>query len=239
MPSETVAWEAIRWTFAGTSSAGHVGQGCNWSGDCEGELVCLEGSCVQSCYVDGCLDGLTCELATGVCGFGDYGDEDFEPGPWWNPAPSEDGDGDGLANWLDLDSDNDGASDSDGDGQPDFLDSDGDDVGDADEYGDDPDSDNDGDGIPDALDPDSDGDGLPDSFEGSDDNDGDWIPDSEDPDSDGDGLDDGCGLFSDIPDDGTPQFIQDCGCDGGDSTLSWLPLLLLPLGLRRSRPGRG
>lgn len=33
---------------------------------------------------------------------------------------------------------------------------------------------------------------------------------------------------------------QDCRCDGGgDSTLSWLPLLLLPLGLRRSRPGRG
>jgi murein DD-endopeptidase MepM/ murein hydrolase activator NlpD len=335
-PSETVAWDAIRWTFAGTPSNGQVGQGCNWSGDCSGELVCLDGSCAQPCYVSGCDDpALTCEAGTGVCGFGDYGDEDFEPGPWWNPSPSDDtdgdgvpdwlegdvdSDGDGLPNWLDLDSDGDGVPDSvegegdvdhdgvpnfldedsdndgvpdseeagddppdsDGDGDPDFLDTDSDNDGlsDADEYGDDPDADADGDGIPNALDPDSDNDGisdgdeyggdpgnpldsdgdgipdwidpdsdndgLPDSFEGNDDSDGDGIPDyldtdsdndgipdSEDPDSDGDGIDDGYGLISDRPDDG-PQFIQDCGCGGGTpTTLSLLPLLLLPFGVRR------
>jgi len=220
-PGETLSWDAIRWTFAGTPSPGQAGQGCNWSGDCEGELVCLDGSCAQPCYVTGCEDNLTCEASTGVCGFGDYGDEDFEPGPWWNPSPSDDtdgdgipdwlegnidSDGDGLPNWLDTDSDNDGISDADEldgdydhDGVPNFLDddSDNDGVPDADEVGPNPDEplDTDGDGQPDFLDSDSDGDGVGDADEYGDDPgsdaDGDGIPDALDPDSDNDGISDG------------------------------------------------
>ncbi len=219
--TDTVPWDAVRWTWAGNPADGQVGMGCNWSGDCEGELICLDGACAQPCYVTGCIDDLSCEAATGVCGYGEWGEDDFEPGPWWNPSPTQDtdgdgipdwlegdvdSDGDGLPNWLDLDSDNDGVPDEqegegdyDHDGIPNILDddSDNDGVPDSEEVGDDPDNpvDTDGDGQPDFLDSDSDGDGVGDATEYGDDPDsdmdGDGIPDALDPDSDNDGILDG------------------------------------------------
>jgi len=121
-----------------------------------------------------------------------------------------DTDGDGIPDFLDLDSDNDGISDSieghdaDGDGVADVVptgtDTDGDGLDDAF----DPDNggtpapvqDTDGDGVPDYLDtasisnPDSDGDGIPDVTEGTGDADGDGLPDNLDDDGDNDGIPD-------------------------------------------------
>lgn len=105
-----------------------------------------------------------------------------------------DSDGDTIAD------EHEGTSDIDGDGIPNYLDldSDGDGIPDAVEAGDDdpftPPVDTDGDGIPDFLDLDSDGDGAPDALEilGPD-----GIPNSGDetdplnPDTDGDGFTDG------------------------------------------------
>jgi hypothetical protein len=213
-----VAFDAIRWTYIGPPGGGTVSQGCSWSGDCEGDLICMDGVCAQPCYVAGCTDGLDCETETGICGYGTWGEDDYEPGPYWNPDPSddadndgipdyiegmEDSDGDGFPDWLDMDSDNDGIPDSvesdgdyDHDGIPNYLDedSDGDGVSDADEVGANPDNptDTDGDGQPDFIDSDSDGDGVGDATEyPNGDSDGDGIPDALDPDSDNDGIDDG------------------------------------------------
>lgn len=78
---------------------------------------------------------------------------------------SDDFDGDGVANYRDLDSDQDGipdavegTHDADGDGQPNFTDrdADGDSIPDSLEGADDPDQD----GRPNYLDSDSDGDGA-------------------------------------------------------------------------------
>ncbi|MCO4772137.1 MAG: peptidoglycan DD-metalloendopeptidase family protein, partial [Deltaproteobacteria bacterium] len=186
-PSETTAWDAVRWTWAGNPAGGVQGQGCNWSGDCDGELVCLDGACEQPCYVSGCSGDLSCEPATGVCGYGEWGEDDFEPGPWWNPDPTQDTDGDGIPDWLE------GETDTDGDSLPNWLDldSDGDGIADADEG----DGDYDHDGVPNYLDEDSDNDGVPDSEEAGDpnnptDTDGDGDPDYMDADSDGDGVSD-------------------------------------------------
>lgn len=87
-------------------------------------------------------------------------------------------------------------TDTDGDGIPDFqeLDSDDDGILDPDECPDDaPCIDGDGDGIPDFQDPDRDNDGIPDYYECETstpcpDTDGDGIPDVDDLDTDGDGL---------------------------------------------------
>jgi outer membrane protein OmpA-like peptidoglycan-associated protein len=131
-----------------------------------------------------------------------------------------DADGDGIPNFLDLDSDGDSIADadeagdgdlatppvdSDGDGTPDYLDLDSDDdnISDADEAGDDDIAtspvDTDDDGTPDYLDLDSDADGLTDEAEAGDDDlatppvdtDGDGDPDFQDTDSDNDGVVDG------------------------------------------------
>jgi large repetitive protein len=127
-----------------------------------------------------------------------------------------DADGDGIANFLDLDSDGDGISDhdeagdsdlatapvdSDGDQTPDFLDidSDGDSISDKDEAGDadlaTPPLDSDDDGTPDYLDLDSDDDYILDSDEAGDadlstspiNSDGTDQPDYLDADTDNDG----------------------------------------------------
>ncbi len=133
--------------------------------------------------------------------------------PNGGPLPSVDTDNDGLANYRDLDSDNDGGYDlvegggqdsdnnglidgfvdTDGNGFDDgleqtplpFIDSDGDGTPD---FRDRDDTDNDG--VSDYLDRDDDNDGIPDIQEGDGavDSDGDSIPDSRDLDSDNDGI---------------------------------------------------
>ncbi|MBM4778269.1 MAG: hypothetical protein GQE15_11260 [Archangiaceae bacterium] len=128
----------------------------------------------------------------------------------------QDTDGDGMANWQDTDSDNDGILDSieagdsspatapidsDRDTTPDFLDldSDGDTVRDSAEAGTGmTPADTDRDGVADFRDLDSDGDTLLDSVEAGDadlatapiDTDADGTPDLRDTDSDGDGFSD-------------------------------------------------
>ncbi|RXK52634.1 T9SS type B sorting domain-containing protein [Aquirufa rosea] len=95
----------------------------------------------------------------------------LETGFGGKAAPRTDTDGDGVPDYLDLDSDGDSimdqmerTSDPDGDGIPNYrdLDSDGDWLGDSDER----DGDNDLDGKPNYLDDDSDQDGIPDAWEG-------------------------------------------------------------------------
>ena len=122
--------------------------------------------------------------------------------------PVFDTDADGIADYRDTDSDNDGLSDAseagdnpsnptdtDGDGAADYReqDSNGDGVGDSQEQQQvqipiDGSIDSDGDGIADSVDIDDDNDGLLDLIEGQEDNDGDGIINSLDLDSDGDGL---------------------------------------------------
>ncbi|MFD2255327.1 DUF6923 family protein [Luteolibacter algae] len=113
-----------------------------------------------------------------------------------------DSDGDGAANFIDLDSDGDGLLDAfegkldvDGDGLPNFLDldSDGDTIPDSIDGS----SDIDADGQPGYIDTDSDNDSVEDFREGSGDFDGDGIPDFEDTDSDNDGTPDAPGEDSD------------------------------------------
>ncbi len=147
-----------------------------------------------------------------------------------------DSDGDGIANYLDIDSDDDGISDAqetlidtDSDGLADYvdLDSDGDGLADALEDNNSPQlsgSDNDGDGIDDAIDVDAtggedlDGNGVDDSLQPAD-NDSDGIPNHLDLDSDGDSVDDSteAGASGDSPldtdGDGVPNFL-DLDSDG-------------------------
>ncbi|MDC3353946.1 gliding motility-associated C-terminal domain-containing protein, partial [Schleiferiaceae bacterium] len=122
-------------------------------------------------------------------------------------------DGDGLANFLDLDSDGDGipdsvetAADADGDGFPNFLDldSDGDGILDSIETV----ADFDGDGLPNYLDVDSDNDGILDASEGTDNGDGDTQPNYLDLDSDNDGILDSIELEGDFDNDGTPDYLD-------------------------------
>ena len=155
---------------------------------------------------------------------------------------TDDADGDGTPNFLDLDSDGDGISDevegtgdADGDGSPNFLDldSDGDGIPDEIETADDAD----GDGTPNFLDLDSDCDGIPDEIETADDADGDGTPNFLDLDSDGDGITDEVETADDADGDGSPNFLDlDSDGDGipdevetaddsdGDSTPNFLDL---------------
>ncbi|WP_241321806.1 tandem-95 repeat protein, partial [Belliella aquatica] len=112
----------------------------------------------------------------------DVNDQTYQASLYPKVVCTDDADGDGLFNHLDLDSDGDGIPDSveagpdpanpidtDNDGTPDFLDldSDGDSILDSVEAGPDPANpiDTDGDGIPDYLDLDSDNDGISDKVE--------------------------------------------------------------------------
>ena len=141
-----------------------------------------------------------------------------------------DTDNDGILDYHDLDSDNDGISDTqeqvavpllnidaDGDGIDDAIDvtytlgidTDKDGIDDDLLFNFDPD----GDGILNYRDLDSDGDGIEDSQEGSGDSDGDGIPDSIDNDSDGDGIDDNIEGNGDTDGDGIPDYL-DLDSDG-------------------------
>lgn len=116
-----------------------------------------------------------------------------------NPTKPIDTDGDGLANLLDADDDNDGiptkeegSKDADQDGNPNYLDTD--DDGDSILTKDEGTKDTDQDGSPNYLDADDDGDGIYTLYEnynagslGDDDTDQDGIPDYLDADDDGDG----------------------------------------------------
>lgn len=143
----------------------------------------------------------------------------------------DDTDGDGRADYLDPDSDDDGLTDafeagdgspatppvdSDGDGLPDFRDLDSDDNGLFDER--EGTGDADGDGTPDHADADDDGDFVRDQDELAGrldfprDGDDDGVPDFRDPDSDGDGILDGHEWGADTDGDGDPD-VEDLDSD--------------------------
>ena len=125
-----------------------------------------------------------------------------------------DSDSDGIGDWREIDSNNDGVNDNVGT-RFHRLDTNGDgridDAGDAD-----------GDGIADSLDqneghgmmPDTDGDGMLDEIEGTGDTDGDGMPDFRDSDSDNDGIPDSIeagrdpGKPADTDGDGMPDYID-------------------------------
>ncbi|MFK8029058.1 MAG: OmpA family protein [Gammaproteobacteria bacterium] len=129
-----------------------------------------------------------------------------------------DSDNDGIGDWRELDSDDDGTFDNVA--VPDAA------AADTDNDGliDDP-TDSDGDGLADIIDksdgfgtiPDADGDGIPDDVEGTGDTDGDGVPDFQDTDSDNDGIPDSVEAQDpnnpvDTDGDGTPDF-QDSDSD--------------------------
>ncbi len=158
----------------------------------------LSGSDVD---LDGIDDAIDVDLTGGSDANGDGVDDSFAPA---------DTDGDGIPNYLDLDSDNDGRNDAvergDGPGQP---------------------IDTDADGVPDFLDADADGDGIPDAIEnitgpvlGGGDADGDGIDDVVDVDLtgghdlDGNGVDDALDAL-DTDGDGVPDMLdRDSDNDG-------------------------
>ncbi len=136
--------------------------------------------------------------------------------PGWPPCV--DTDGDGVADWVDLDSDDDGLSDGE-------------------EGGFDPD----GDGVPGYRDPDDDGDTVPTRLENldgdeewlDDNTDGDFQPNYRDPDDDGDGIPtrdedpngNGDPTDDDTDGDGIPDYLDadDDGPDSGDSDGDGIP----------------
>lgn len=164
-----------------------------------------------------------------------------------------DSDGDGIADYLDDDDDNDGIptadedvngngdltdDDSDGDGIPDYLDpldTDGDTipdlVEDANNDGNPANDDTDGDGTPDYLDLDSDNDGIPDRVEVGIrpsrpyDADRDRTPNYRDLDSDNDGKPDSVEGTVSRDGDGIPDYIDpdDDGPGAGDSDGDGVP----------------
>ena len=186
-------------------------------------------------------------------------------GPTPTPTPTQpggficddgicpDNDGDGIADYLDDDDDNDGIptidedlngngnptdDDSDGDGIPNYLDpldSDGDTipdlVEDANNDGNPADDDTDGDGTPDYLDLDSDNDGIPDRTEVGIrpsrpyDADRDRTPNYRDLDSDNDGKPDSSEGTASRDGDGIPDYLDrdDDGPDSGDSDNDGVP----------------
>lgn len=129
-----------------------------------------------------------------------------------------DADADGIPDYLDTDSDNDGLPDAsegrgdvDKDGFPNFLDrdSDGDGIADGIEKT----GDSDKDSKPNYLDTDSDGDGIDDKIEGTKDSDKDSQPDFLDMDSDNDGIMDRMETSDDMDRDGLANYL-DLDSDG-------------------------
>ena len=162
-------------------------------------------------------------------------DNDGIPNILENFDTEVDSDGDGIADYLDPDSDNNeipdsvevgtvaAPSDSDNDGIPNFQDDDDDGNGilDVDEIGDDPNNptNTDGEDLPDYQDTDDDNDGILDTVEIGDDpsnptnTDGEDLPDYHDDDSDNDTIPDSEEQDGDFDGDGTPNF-QDDDSDG-------------------------
>jgi len=142
--------------------------------------------------------------------------KDLEQGP----MKVGDADGDGIPDYLDLDSDNDGIPDasegrrdSDKDGLPNFIDKDSDNDGIPDII--EGAEDFDRDGKPNYIDTDSDNDGIKDSDEGLDDPDNDGNPNYLDIDSDGDGAKDSSEATRDSDGDGILNYLdQDSDNDG-------------------------
>lgn len=137
-----------------------------------------------------------------------------------------DTDVDGIGDWREIDSNNDGSNDIDGSPFA-SLDTNGDGI--VDDV-----TDTDGDGIADGFDlldgfgtaADSDMDGILDETEGTGDSDGDGLPDFQDPDSDNDGIPDSVEAGPDANNpldtdgDGTPDYIDtDADNDGVDDVL--------------------
>jgi len=175
-----LAWDALRFTYAGPAGNGDIGDPCTLPNDCVGALSCYNSQCAGDCMDVGCLTG-ACEWESGVCIDGSPNDpEDW--GDWWAPPPDRDTDGDGIPDYIE------GNEDTDGDGFLDWLDTDSDNDGVPDEV--EGDGDYDHDGIPNYEDEDSDNDGIPDGDEGDVDTDGDGQPDFLDVDSDGDCMGD-------------------------------------------------
>ncbi|HEY8941689.1 MAG TPA: thrombospondin type 3 repeat family protein, partial [Cellvibrio sp.] len=137
-------------------------------------------------------------------------DDEFEP---------RDNDGDGLPNYLDRDSDNDGIADGVEAGAS-GRDSDGDGIDDAFDVDQTGGVDANGDGVDDAVKPrDSDGDGIPDYLDLDSDNDGIYdVVEAGLPDENWDGMADG-GVITTTPrdrdSDGTPDYLDlDSNNDG-------------------------
>jgi hypothetical protein len=184
---------------------------------------------------DGLDDAIDVDATGGTDVDGNGIDDSFE---------TSDLDGDGVPDYLDTDTDDDGipdlvegSGDSDGDGMPDFTDTDSDNDGipDAVEDGSTPPltgNDSDFDGIDDAIDVDStggddlNGDGIDDAFTPTD-TDGDGIPDHVDRDSNSDGVPDAFGSSdtpppgaSDSDGDGLPDYLEtDSDGDGIPDTV--------------------
>ncbi len=177
-------------------------------------------------------DGIP-DVTDGMPGvFGDSADSDFDGISDIDEGviANVDTDGDGIADYLDLDADNDGIpdavetdndADNDGTGNWRDLDSDDDGIPDSTEADRIPplsNNDVDGDGLPDELDVDNtggsdvDGNGVDDTLEPND-TDGDAIPDFLDTDSDADGYSDADEGDVDTDNDGTPDYV-DTDSDG-------------------------
>ena len=149
-------------------------------------------NCIDAAPADGRCDGADSDddgIVDDLDDSASFGDDGYDA--------VTDSDGDGIADFRSLDSDNDGLSDH-VEGQPGCADlapldglCDGEDA-DDDGLADDVDSfeqpDTDGDNVEDFQDVDSDGDGILDSVEGDEDTDGDGVPDYLDLDSDNDGI---------------------------------------------------
>ena len=165
------------------------------------------GSGIADTNNDGMVDGADTDgdgiknAADTLAGFGDLND----------PKP-RDTDTDGIGDWRELDSNNNGISDVKEVGLNGLLDTNNDGLVDGT-------GDADGDGIKDLADTDDavfggfvainndlDNDGIPNSVEGFGDTDGDGIPDAMDPDSDGDGIADIVEGNVDTDGDGTPDY---------------------------------
>ncbi len=134
------------------------------------------------------------------------------------PLKIGDADADGIPDYLDSDSDNDGISDaiegrrdSDNDGLPNFIDKDSDNDGLTDAF--EGSLDFDKDGKSNATDTDSDNDGILDKTEGSEDFDNDGNPNYLDLDSDNDGISDKLEGMKDVDSDNIPNYL-DLDSDG-------------------------